>query len=412
MGKCITDLLEPGMTLASDLVTPDGRIMLASGSPLTEAVIRACKMWGVSEADIIGGEPESGQGEEQKQGQIHEAYKRLAAKRFSLTNTRHPAVRTLALLFAENAQIRLSPEEAETWLQGLNRPKKPAHSGSKPCPLTEVLDSEIKLASLPGVFNEISEALRNPRSSASYVADIISKDVSLAARLLRMVNTPFYGFPGAIDTLSRAVTIVGTKQLTSLALGISVISAFNNIPEEHLSLEGFWRHSITCGTTARLLATHLRLGNDERFFVAGLMHDIGRLMLLRNRTDMALAALERTCAGRKPLHELEQELWGWDHAELGAELLKAWRLPGFLERLVRYHHAPARAPQALEAGVIHVAEITAHAVGSGASGSPFVPPLDEGSWDMLGISTNDLREIAAQATRQADEVMAAFFHES
>lgn len=411
MGTINIDQLTPEMSLASDILTPDGRVILPSGSRLTEAAIRACKIWGVSEADIVGrvgsNDSESVSSEKTESDSI---YKILAAKRFSLNDTRHPAVRVLARHFVANVRERFPVEQVEKAIALFEDPPQPTAPLPDRICLEEILEDELKLASLPSIFHEISEALKNPRSSAAYVADIISKDVSLSAKLLRMVNTPFYGFPKEIDTLSRAVTIVGTNQLTSLALGISVISVFHDIPEEHICLKEFWLHSITCGIIARLISTHLGLGNDERFFVAGLLHDIGRLMVLRNRPDMALATLERAHGARVPLFEVEKGIWGWDHADLGASMLKAWKLPAFLESIVGSHHAPGQPMRQQETAVAHVAEFAAHAVGSGGSGSPYVPPLDQDAWERLKLSGNDLNDIAGQATRLAAEVMAAFFH--
>jgi HD-like signal output (HDOD) protein len=407
MGILGINRLKTGMTLASDLCTLEGRVILKAGQPLTEQAIRACMVWGVNEADVREVTAPGCEAEEAAPP-LAEPFKKLAVNRFRLNDTRHPAMRALARSFAVRASELLSPEQAESMLA-------PYHAGnsapvaSRHRDMGDILKNEAELASLPSIFHEISEALSNPCSSAAYVAEIISKDVSLSARLLRLVNTPFYGFPSKIDTLSRAVAIVGTNQLTSLALGITVMSSFDDIPEDQIRMQDFWLQSVTCGTLARLLAIRTDIPGDERFFVAGLLHDVGRLVLLRSQPGMIRTVLKQAHCCGLPLHELEQTCWGWDHGDLGAALLKQWKLPFFIEHQVRHHHAPLRAMRPEEAAVTHVAEVASHAIFPRNNGTPFVPPLSTEAWDMLGISANDLMDIVNQARQQGETIMAAFF---
>ncbi len=410
MGILGTEELKEGMILASDLRTLEGRTILEAGQSLTAQAIRTCTVWGVNEADVIDaptGKTDPNPPEEQQA--IAEPYKKLTVHRFRLADTKHPAIRVLAHDFAEKVSKTISEEQAETLMvpYGQNHCEPlPGYQDMK-----RILRENAELVSLPAVFHEITDALRNPCSSAAYVAEIISKDVALSAKLLRMVNTPFYGFPRKIDTLSRAVTIVGTNQLTSLALGISVISSFNNIPEDLIRVQDFWLQSITCGSIARLLAVRTGIPGDERFFVAALLHNVGRLLLLRNQPDMVRSVLEQAHACAMPLHELEKQCWGWDHCELGAALLKQWKLPVFIEHQVRHHHTPQYAIRPEEAAVTHVAEVASHAIIPAHNGAPYIPSLNPEAWDRLGISGNDLLDIINQANQQAKTVMAAFFNE-
>ena len=208
--------------------------------------------------------------------QVLDACKIMAAQRFVLNPSSHPAVQEMAKLYVLRQARGLDAERARWMLTA--SPNDDTVAMFTPQPTTEyninpkdIVKQEMELASLPNIFFQITEALKNPRSSASYVAEVISKDVALSAKLLKMVNTPFYGFPSKIDTLSRAVTIVGTTQLTNLAMGVSVITAFDNIPEEFFTLKEFWLHSVTCGILARLLAGQVGIGGNEKFFIAGLL---------------------------------------------------------------------------------------------------------------------------------------------
>ncbi|TNF36982.1 MAG: HDOD domain-containing protein, partial [Gammaproteobacteria bacterium] len=145
--------------------------------------------------------------------------------------------------------------------------------------IATLLRNTPKLASLPTVYNKLNEAVDSPTSSSQDIADIIMEDSALAARLLKLSNSAFFGFPSRIDTISQAVTVIGMRELRDLVLATSVVSMFKDIPTNLVSPESFIEHSIATGVAARVMATHRRESNVERFFVAGLLHDIGRLVL-------------------------------------------------------------------------------------------------------------------------------------
>jgi len=417
MPKLTIDILEPGMILAEDLKTSEGRMLLPRGAMISETHIRTCRVWGIVEASIQGDEEDESDEPttlEELDPQVLDACKILASQRFVLNPSDHPAVQEMAKLFVLRQARGLDVDRARWMLSaGPNDdsiemfvPKPTSEHNIKP---KEIVKQEVELASLPNIFFQITEALKNPRSSAAYVAEVISKDVALSAKLLKMVNTPFYGFPSKIDTLSRAVTIVGTTQLTNLALGISVITAFDDIPEEFFTLKEFWMHSITCGILARLLAGQTGVAGDEKFFVAGLLHDIGRLVMLKNHPIATTEVLRPAKIGRRALVDVETSVWGCTHADIGGLMLKSWRLPAFLEVLVHHHHDPMSASLVQEAAIIHVADFIAHGLSIGSSGGALVPELNTKAWSALKLSKDDLADIARQAERQANDVMIAFF---
>ncbi len=419
MPKLTIDALEPGMVLADDLTTTEGRMLLPRGAMITDAHIRTCRVWGIVEADVQGEEEEeSGYPTtlEELDPEVLEACKIMAAQRFVLNPSSHPVVKKMAKLYVLHQARGLDAEQARWMLTAtphddtidIFAPPPTTEKGIRP---DDVVKQEVELASLPNIFFQISESLKNPRSSAAYVAEVLSKDVALSAKLLKMVNTPFYGFPSKIDTLSRAVTIVGTNQLTNLALGVSVISAFSDIPEEFFTLKEFWLHSVTVGITARLLAGAAGLHGDEKFFVAGLLHDIGRLVMLKNHPQASTDVLRPAKVGRRALISVERSVWGCTHSEIGGRMLKAWRLPAFLEVLVNFHHNPMEASMVKEACVVHLADFITHSLGIGASGASLVPELDANAWQTLGLTPEELSEICRKAERQARDVMVAFFPE-
>jgi len=411
------DEIKPGMVLAEDLTTAEGRTLLPQGTMLTEAHIRTCRVWGIIDVPIQGEEDTAIQRPASFADidpEVLDACKIMAAQRFVLNPLRHPVVKEMAKLYVLHQSMGLDAEQAHWMVAAAPHDDTVDFFNEESEPTSrinadEVVQQEFELASLPDIFYQITKSLENPKSSAAYVAEVISKDVALSAKLLKLVNTPFYGFPSKIDTLSRAVTIVGTNQLTNLALGISVIAAFSDIPEEYFTLKEFWLHSVTCGTIARLLASKAGLLGDEKFFVAGLLHDIGRLVMLKNHPEASTAVLRQAKVGRRALVDVEKTLWGCTHADIGGKLLKAWKLPPTLQSLVQHHHTPHKAPVVKEAAVIHIADFLTHGLGIGASGASLVPLFDEEAWDSLSLTVATLDEITRQAERQANDVMRAFF---
>ena len=148
----------------------------------------------------------------------------------------------------------------------------------------DLIKGSVRLSSLPEIYFKINDAINDPESSFGDVAEIIQNDVSLSARLLKMVNSSFYNFPSEIDTISHAISIVGTKQLRDLALATMVVTAFDGIPEDFVDMKDFWRHSVACGVSAWVIATNCLEENSERHYLTGILHDVGPVDYFREST--------------------------------------------------------------------------------------------------------------------------------
>jgi HD-like signal output (HDOD) protein len=255
----------------------------------------------------------------------------------------------------------------------------------------ELLESYVEVSSLPTVYYRISDAVNDPRASMTGIGKIISEDPGLTVRLLRLVNSAFYGFPSKIETITQALVIIGTRQLCDLALGTSIMTMFDGIPEDLVNMESFWRHSIACGIAAKTLAVHRREKNIERFFVTGMIHDIGRLVIYKKIGDQARELLFQAKSSGTILVSAEQEAIGFDHATLGGMLLQSWNLPPGVVEAVSFHHQPRGASHyPVEAAVVHVADLISNAMQLGSSGERLVPSLDGRAWELLGLSTSIL----------------------
>jgi putative nucleotidyltransferase with HDIG domain len=264
------------------------------------------------------------------------------------------------------------------------------------------------VASLPDVYTRLNEAVNDPRTSTRDVANVLNEDPGLAARLLRVANSAFYGFPSKIDTIVRAVTLIGTRQLRDLALATSVVGQFKGLPDDLVTMESFWRHSIACGVTARILATYRREPNVERYFVAGLMHDIGRLVIFGTVPELAREAMDEARKRGELLHKTERMVLGFDHADVGGALLQRWKLPQHTVNAVTFHHrAAADSGLHIDTAITHLADLIVNSVQVGGSGERFVPALDSSAWERLGLPESVLGTTLSELDRQYHDAVAA-----
>lgn len=264
--------------------------------------------------------------------------------------------------------------------------------------------------SLPLFYSQLSEAIDHPRSSIGDIAKIISEDQGLTARILKLANSPMFGYFSKIDTITQAVTIIGVLQVRDLALALSVMDVFKGIPEDLVNMEQFWRHSIATGLASRVLATSQRESNLERFFVAGILHDIGRLVMYVRVPDICLELLEECRATGALLHRAERRRFSFDHADVGSTLLKRWKIPPRVAEPVGAHHDCRLGDQyPREASILHFADIIAHALQLGNSGEVFVPELDREVWDKLQISCYFLPTLVKQVETTFAQTVSVLF---
>ncbi|WP_237707718.1 HDOD domain-containing protein [Desulfocurvibacter africanus] len=400
MTKLSLDQLRPGMRLAADLQSDMGRFLLAKGTELDDSHMRIMRIWGVTAVEVES---------EEKQDQTPEAppaalatAQEIMRLRLRLNDLEYPAIKELFRLCSSRLvrSINLNPNKAKAFLSN-----KPSGSSSgvleklegkyRSTPEAILGSGDVTLASLPAFLSELVDIINNPRCSALEIARVVERDTTLTARLLRIVNSPFYGFPSKVDTISRAVTVIGSRQLTTLAMGVAAIHSFQDIPEELVDMRDFWRHSLMCGFACRILASYTNTPNSERFFVSGLLHDIGRLALYKNRPRESAEVLATARALRESSERVERKLFGFDHGALGGHLLKTWNFPLVLENSVRYHHSPMGSPSFRETAMVHFSDVLAWALDQDGL-ETVVPPLNATVWESLGLPAVSLSAVVEQ----------------
>ncbi len=261
----------------------------------------------------------------------------------------------------------------------------------------------------PLVYRRLMAIIDDPRAGADDVARVISQDTALTVRLLRLVNSALFSFGRRVDTVSEAVSAVGTTRVRDLALATSVTSFFRNVPPELIHAADFWRHSLACGVGARAMAAHCGVKDVEHFFVAGMLHDVGRLVLYIAAPSEARTILEHASLREIPLYEAERELTGFDHGTVGGALMELWNMPASLSEAVASHHRPESANLfRVEAAAVHVADILANRLELGRSGERLVPAKCEEAWSLLSLDDESISSLTERILREYREALSAF----
>lgn len=284
-------------------------------------------------------------------------------------------------------------------------------------PLTDTAHSWARdvsgLVSPPDVCIRLFELIETNQASAQALGEIISRDPSLTAKLLRIVNSSFFHFSRRIDTVSRAIAVIGISELYSLVIAVSAIKSFSNIPNFVVNIDTFWRHSIYSGLLARALARRRDVLHPERLFVTGLLHDIGSLVIYNRAPDTAKELLLAARGNESILYRTERAEFGFNHADLAGLLLDHWHMPEHLHEAVRCHHEPAAATcGTLETAIIHIADALANHSELGALCETPSPELfiEDSAWDEAGLAPGApvLEEAIAEAKNQYRDTLNLF----
>lgn len=265
------------------------------------------------------------------------------------------------------------------------------------------------LFTLPDAALRLNELMEDPRTTLQDLADVIQMDAGLAAAVLRMANSAYYGLPARVGTIPMAINLIGQRALRNLVLSVSVTRAFKGLPSELVDMQAFWENSTACGAIARALARHSRTGNADDLFLAGLLHTTGRLVFYARRPVHYRELLTDGVTAHQLAAE-ERRVFGFDHAELGAALLAAWRLPPLLVTAVAYQLKPMQATAFVrEVAVLHVAQDmaagTAPQLKTDQPLPDYLPAFDPAVGTRLGLDPAVLPEIRQEALLEAMEIL-------
>lgn len=270
----------------------------------------------------------------------------------------------------------------------------------------QLVDGIVHLVSLPDVCVKVNRLVDSPGYSAVGVGRIVAHDTDLSARILRLVNSSYFGLRAPVDTISRAIAVVGTNELRNLVMATTAARIFTGIPADLVDMAQFWRYSVMTGLIAKELALRCSVLHSERLFVMGMLHDIGRLVIYLTLPDQSRDILLITGGDDNLLAETEKDVLGFTHMDVGAELLRNWGLPDGLVSVVGAHHDPFKAGDyQFDAALIHVAIALTHGEMSGLSFDEMISPISPSMWDFTGLSVEHLESVIKVAPVKAAEVI-------
>lgn len=271
--------------------------------------------------------------------------------------------------------------------------------------ISQAVSQHLNLPSTPAVVHQLTALMTQEDVGSHEIALLVATDQAFAARTLRLVNSPFYGFARQITSVEEAVIMLGVDTLQQLLLTTSVVSSLKT-ESAVLSMDDFWMHSFSVGVFAKhLLHTATNDARNEAF-VCGVMHDIGRLLLLKMDPEKYV----RFYDDGESVSDLEKEAswFGSDHQAAGQILAQKWNFPVSFVTAIAHHHDPVQAHNdQLLVSAIHIADIICHAFNLGRSGNEFVSMFSRSAWQILEIDSELLEQITRQSLEeiQATTVM-------
>lgn len=275
--------------------------------------------------------------------------------------------------------------------------------------LEDLIDSTVNIPTIPTILTEITAVFHSPDGSAKDAAAIIEKDPAIATKVLRLVNSSFYALKNPVSSIGLACSILGLKVIKNVVVQATVLQTFSGTPDiEDLDTAWLWDHSFKTAVACKLIAQHSPVGHamqKDDAYTCGLIHDIGKMILLDSQTDHFAEALRTSKAHKEPLAKAEAEVFGFTHAHVGGLLARRWKLPDNVQAAVMYHHSPATNAEDWARGfLVKAANTIAHRAAGGRHGGYIGDLCDDDS--MLALNLHDgvldaiLEEVQLAGTNQ------------
>ncbi len=264
--------------------------------------------------------------------------------------------------------------------------------------LDQIVRGVNDLPALPHVVDQVLKLTEDPNSTVKELNDIICQDQALTAKVLRLANSAYYGYPRRIGTIVEAIVILGFNAIRNLVLAASVHNLLNKeVPGYQLGPGELWRHSIACAMTARTLARRVRYPKPDEAFIAGLLHDIGKVILSVYVSDTYDEIFQKVRQFQIPFSQAEEEILGFTHAVVGARVADKWNLPESLVQAIAYHHNPQLAKENPRlVAIVHLADVLCMTMGIGLGGDGMYYSVVPQAFAALGLKPEDLESIMGE----------------
>ena len=273
-----------------------------------------------------------------------------------------------------------------------------------------IRNKNTQLPTLPVIVEKILAMAREDTTSAKDLAEFISRDQAIANKILRLSNSAYYGMMKEIDSIPRAITIIGFNEVVSLTIGMSVISTFSgNGTSKNFNMKGLWIHSLGCAFATGKTAKKLGINQAEQIFISGLLHDMGKVIFALYFPDEYMAALEYTKENETFLYKGEKHVLGVDHAMLSGLLMEQWNFPDSILIPARYHHSVEQCPPKYHqlALVVAFSDYLGQKAEIGENWTEKTPGIIK-IRDQLGLTKTDLEQIIEDLNANREEIEAFF----
>lgn len=271
-----------------------------------------------------------------------------------------------------------------------------------PISVTEVIKQIRDLPSPPILVAELLSSFEEANLSMAALAEKVSHDQALAAKTLRLANSSFYGLSRKVNTIQQAITILGVDTVRALIVAAGVTEEFQSVMHSSFNVERFWRHSVGTAVCAQQIARVNELSQNYAF-VCGLLHDIGKLVLVTRFPIQYQAVLTHREQQDCRMLDAERAVLGIDHTVVGRLLAENWKFPLQMQRAIANHHAPDPQASGDLSSVVHAANIIVHALDLAEEKNDIVPEIDEKAWKGLNLNAADLRQIFRDTEEQFNE---------
>lgn len=272
--------------------------------------------------------------------------------------------------------------------------------------IKKTLENVSTIPTLPVVIEKITRLLQNPQTSAEEIGKAITTDQALASKVLKLVNSAFYGFPGKISTITHAVVILGFSTVKNVVLTASIFDAFSKriSLSQNFDMQKFWLHSIACGAASQCIAKHIGFSAKEECFIAGLIHDVGKILMCNYLPEEFEAVVQNRILKNCLFYESEKEVLHITHQELGGVIAERWNLPAALQGAVKNHHyqAPEKDFSTMT-GIVHASDILVRALDIGNGGDNRIPQMSEEVWINLGFENIQLQTLLEDIGSEVDK---------
>ncbi len=269
-----------------------------------------------------------------------------------------------------------------------------------------IYDAIEEVPTLPTIYSVLSDTLISPNANAADIAHLISTDQSASFKVLKVVNSPIYHLSSRIESISLAVLHLGFNEIRNIILALSVINLFSKkkLIAAFRPVD-FWKHSIGVGVITRYIGNTLQVARPENYFLSGIMHDIGKLVLFENFGDQYEKVLQYSEERKCQLIDAEKEILGIDHSAAGAILAEKWKLPDSVLKAMKYHHEGSSGDKDMLTAAVHISDIAARMLEFGFAGDDYVQKPNPEAWELLKLPPHFFTKSIGVLTASFDETV-------